>query len=563
MYLDDIIIFSRTAEEHERHVKTVLQVLNSVGMILNLEKCKFFQPEVRFLGHIISKDGSRPDPRRINKILEWPTPRNITELRGFNSLASGYSQYVDWFAEALRPLTDLQKGASAKQSAIAWGDKEEEAFQEVKRLLTSEPILMHPQLGKPFYVDPDASQFVIGAQLLQYFTDDDGVERLHPIAYESKKLTDTEQRYSAQERELLAAKYALDHWRHIIEGSEIIIRSDHESLKTYRTKKLMTKRLTRFMNDIEHYDPLFTWRSEKMQQAADALSRMPGAREEGVPADTPRFFAIEPSTENKAEVQVNGSERHRMKKLEHFHMLQSYLKGKSVADDVLKEVQNDAKGYALKDGELWSLTLNTSVILTAEELKAVIKATHEDLGHYGRRPTLDAVRKHYDVARELWKAGKKVLRLCVPCQLYKKVSNAMDTATIHPYGIRKPFSLWQLDFAGKFITTPRGNRYVITAIEYTTSRAIAWPIKNRSADIAVKLLDDILWTYGKPEEVFTDNGSEFILEEFMAALKRYGIKPKHTSPGHPQTNGKVERWNLELVERLQRISAEKGNKLED
>lgn len=94
-------------------------------------------------------------------------------------------------------------------------------------------------------------------------------------------------------------------------------------------------------------------------------------------------------------------------------------------------------------------------------------------------------------------------------------------------------------------------------------RAIAWPIKSRSADIAVKLLDEIVWTFGKPEQVLADNGAEFVSDEFTTALKRYGIKPKHTSPGHPQTNGKVERWNLELVERLQRISAEKGNKLED
>ena len=119
-------------------------------MILNIEKCKFFQPEVRFLGHIISKDGSRPDPRRINKILEWPTPRNITELRGFTSLASGYSQYVDWFANALHPLTDLQKGSPAKRSAIKWDEREEKAFHEVKRLLTTKPILKHPQLGQPF-----------------------------------------------------------------------------------------------------------------------------------------------------------------------------------------------------------------------------------------------------------------------------------------------------------------------------------------------------------------------------------------------------------------------------
>ena len=104
----------------------------------------------------------------------------------------------------------------------------------------------------------------------QYSVDKDGVERLHPIAYESKKLTETEQHYSSQEHELLAAKYAMDHWRHIVERSEIIIRTDHQSLRVYRTKKDMMKRLTRFMNNIEHYNPLFTYCPEKEHKVADA-----------------------------------------------------------------------------------------------------------------------------------------------------------------------------------------------------------------------------------------------------------------------------------------------------
>src|SRR5205085_8241234 len=153
------------------------------------------------------------------------------------------------------PLTNLLKGSPKKGTPIIWTDKEEEAFQALKKALTSEPVLRHPRIRQPFIIDPDSSQHSIGAVLQQTFRDPDGQIRLHPIAYESKKLTETEQRYSAQERELHAAKYSLNHWRHIVEGSEIHIRTDHASLSVYLQKKPMTRRLGKFMEEIEHYDP--------------------------------------------------------------------------------------------------------------------------------------------------------------------------------------------------------------------------------------------------------------------------------------------------------------------
>ena len=147
------------------------------------------------------------------------------------------------------PLTDLMKGSPKKGAILSdRREREEGAFQALKTALTSEPVLRHPQIGQPFIIDPDSSQFSIGAVLQQYFPDPkSGKDQLHPIAYESKKLTEMESRYPAQERELLAAKYALDRWRHIVEGSDIVIWKDYQSLETYRLKKNITKRLIWFM----------------------------------------------------------------------------------------------------------------------------------------------------------------------------------------------------------------------------------------------------------------------------------------------------------------------------
>ena len=114
------------------------------------------------------------------------------------------------------------------------------------------------------------------------------------------------------------------------------------------------------------------------------------------------------------------------------------------------------------------------------------------------------------------------------------------TAKIHPYGAKKAFELWEIDFVGPLAKTPRGNIYIITAIDYSTSRALAYPLEERSAATAIEILEDIVWTYGKPAEIITDNGEEFRSQEFQAVLKRYDIQHNRTSPGHPQTNGKVE-----------------------
>jgi len=293
VYLDDILIYSKSAEEHEKHVRIVLKALEEAGMILNIKKCSFFTPEVRFLGHIISENGSRPDPRNIEKVINWPTPKNITDVRGFNNLAVQFLRYTPKLAEIAKPLTDLQKGAPPKGAPIVWTDVEDRAFKAMKKAITTQPILKHPDSTKPFYIDSDASQYAIGAVLLQeHYSEAKKKMRMYPLAYESKKLSETEQRYSAQERELLAINYALNHWRHIIEGYEIVVRTDHESLGIFRSKKHQPKRLMRFINEIEHYDPRIIYRPGRLQTVPDALSRRPGNKEEGEPADTERFLEI-------------------------------------------------------------------------------------------------------------------------------------------------------------------------------------------------------------------------------------------------------------------------------
>ena len=263
---------------------------------------------------------------------------------------------------------------------------------------------MHPRIGDDFYVDPDASQIAIGAALLQYFLDPDGKRRLHPVAFESKKLTETEQRYMTQERELLAAKYALDHWRYIIEGSRIFIRSDHESLQSYRTKNPMTKRLVRFIKDIEYFDPKFIYRPGHLQKVPDALSRMPGLKEEGDPADTSHLFEIEQSGSifESAKVVVPRS-------IEFYVKLHDPLKRNIASEESpLYELDTDER--------LWNRQLRTPLIFSSKDLRAIVQLVHKDLGHYRKRVTFHTAKQRSEVATDLsWEEGEKELNSCIPC----------------------------------------------------------------------------------------------------------------------------------------------------
>ena len=207
---------------------------------------------------------------------------------------------------------------------------------------------------------------------------------------------------------------------------------------------------------------------------------MPGLREEGESADTERFYSI---CDLLAAVKDEGSEhspdpkdqvpvRH-AHKVEYYNQLRRYLKNPNVVDDADDDLKQKSANYELRDSVLYNSKLNTPVQLTSKDLIAVIEAVHKDLGHYGKRTTVDVVRARYDVGLDLWKEGEKVLDSCIPCQLYKRPPKVTDNATIYPYGVKGAFQLWEIDFVGCLIKTYAGNRYIITAIDYAMSTAIA------------------------------------------------------------------------------------------
>ncbi|GKV50168.1 hypothetical protein SLEP1_g56881 [Rubroshorea leprosula] len=217
VYFDDILVYSKNEQEHLDHLRQVFEVLREQKLYANLKKCSFLTTSVTFPGYIITAQGIKMDPSKIDAIVSWPTPTSMHDVRSFHGLASFYQRFIKNFSSIVAPITDSLKG-----DKFSWSDKAQQSFEELKRKLTETSVLALPNFDLMFEVDCDASNVGIGAVLSQ-----EG----RPIAFFSEKLNGTKLRYSTYDKEFYAIVRALEHWSHYLLSKEFILHSDHEALK--------------------------------------------------------------------------------------------------------------------------------------------------------------------------------------------------------------------------------------------------------------------------------------------------------------------------------------------
>jgi hypothetical protein len=219
VYLDDILIFSQTWEEHLHHIRQVLQTLRQHKLCANLEKFTFGITQVQYLGYIIDERGVHVDPAKIQVIRDWPAPTTLTELRSFLGLANFYCRFVLGFSHITWPLSQVTKGGAKEK--FFWSESQQKAFGELKHRLCSAPVLTLPDLQQPFEIETDASDYAIGAVLTQHG---------HPVAYHSETLSDTVWKYPTYDKEMYSIVQACRQWKHYILGKETVIHTDHQPL---------------------------------------------------------------------------------------------------------------------------------------------------------------------------------------------------------------------------------------------------------------------------------------------------------------------------------------------
>ena len=258
VYFDDILVYSRSTVEHEKHLQKVCAKLQAEKLFANLNKCAFLRPSITFLGFVISAAGISVDPDKTSAIREWPTPTSSSDVRSFHGLAQFYRRFIRNFSSIAAPLTELLKATSFEWSAPA-----DRAFQQIKLALISAPALHLPDFDKLFDVATDASGSGIGAVLSQ---------ELHPISFFSEKLSEPKTRYSNYDRELYAVIQALKFWRHYLLHREFTLYSDHEALRFLHSQKKLSARHGRSVETLQDYTFSLRHRPGRENKVADALS---------------------------------------------------------------------------------------------------------------------------------------------------------------------------------------------------------------------------------------------------------------------------------------------------
>ncbi|KAL0537104.1 hypothetical protein IC582_026074 [Cucumis melo] len=260
VFIDDILIYSKTEAEHEEHLRIVLQTLRDNKLYAKFSKCEFWLKQVSFLGHVVSKAGVSVDPAKIEAVTDWTRPSTVSEVRSFLGLAGYYRRFVENFSRIATPLTQLTR----KGAPFVWSKACEDSFQNLKQKLVTAPVLTVPDGSGSFVIYSDASKKGLGCVLMQ---------QGKMVAYASRQLKSHEQNYPTHDLELAAVVFALKIWRHYLYGEKIQIFTDHKSLKYFFTQKELNMRQRRWLELVKDYDCEILYHPGKANVVADALNR--------------------------------------------------------------------------------------------------------------------------------------------------------------------------------------------------------------------------------------------------------------------------------------------------
>ncbi|GKV27101.1 hypothetical protein SLEP1_g36308 [Rubroshorea leprosula] len=390
VYFDDILVYSKNGQEHLDHLRQVFEVLREQKLYANLKKCSFITTSVTFLGYIITAQGIKMDPSKIDAIVNWPTPTSMHDVRSFHGLASFYRRFIKNFSSIVAPITDSLKG-----DKFSWSGKAQRSFEELKRKLTKTSVLALPNFDLMFEVDCDASNVGIGAVLSQ-----EG----RPIAFFSEKLNDTKLKYSTYDKEFYAIVRALEHWSHYLFSKEFILHSDHEALKHLNSQQKISHRHAAWSEFLQAYPFLLKYKSGVQNRVADALSRrhalltslqMKVTRFEVIKElyeDDPDFSNIWQATPNQA--------------FQQYHRQQDYL---FKAEFAYNNSSNQATGKCpfevvygmrpLSPLDLAPLPTSRQFSVDAEQRAKEIKKLHEEVREKLQRQTI-RYKAHHDKHRK-------------------------------------------------------------------------------------------------------------------------------------------------------------------
>jgi len=553
-YMDDILVYAGTREEHDHLVKEVLRRLQENGLAVAPEKCVWRAQEVEFLGYVIGRNGIEMAKDKVQAVQDWKTPKSLTEVQSFLGFANFYRRFIRDYSKIARPLTELTK----KTEKWAWNDQAEAAFTELKHRFTSAPILAHFDAQKPVIIETDALDFAIGAILSQR----DEENRLHPVAFHSRKFAPAEINYEIHDKELLAIVDAFKHWRRYCEGAahQVQVFSDHQNLEYFTTTKVLNRRQARWAQELAGINFRIYYRPGTQNGKPDSLSRRWEYRpEKGGVENQPITAVLQEKHLMDRKTQSFICSSARLASLPARKWTEGFLtkvKEEGEKDEAYRQAREkeaapeEAAPEDRKDREVQEengvLYRRNLLWVPKGLIQRVLESEHDTriAGHMGQDKTIELVRWNF-----WWpKMNERIInfvRSCPECQQNK--------ASRHqPYGLSAPLELsyapWQsvaMDFITELPISEECDQLWVV-IDRFTKMAHFLPLKKdgkTAADLAVIFAREIWRHHGLPTDIVSDRDSRFTSEVWREFLQLSGIRPRMSTAFHPQTDGQTERLN--------------------
>jgi transposase InsO family protein len=581
VYLDDLIIFSNSFEQHIERLDMILKRLHEADLKLAPEKCFFFKSKVNFLGHVVSADGISTDPSKIEKIINWPIPQNSDDLRSFLAFAGYYRRFIKNFSNISKPLSELLPPTSMKKCKNKkvvewkWTEGEQNCFDNLKEILSSPPVLAYPDFTLPFELHTDASGKALGAVLYQI---QDGKKRV--IAFASRVLNKSEQNYSAFKLEFLALKWAVtEKFSDYLTANHFTVLTDNNPLTYILTSAKLDATGQRWASALGQYSFDIKYRAGYCNTDADIMSRYPY---ENIKSDDSEHIKLSDQTV-KAICKVINDPYFETLNMFNINLLDIIDEpGQPLAQLEMREIRSAQRNdtlierwrKAVIDNKLPSGYLKNDDLTMKKQFKNfcikrgilfrkfkegnrdieqlvvpytfredILKGLHDDVGHPGQERTMRLLRDRFYWPRMSTDVTKWVNK----CERCLRRKSKVEKSPLINIKSTFPLELVCMDFLS--LEPSKGNfGNILIVTDHYTKFAKAIPTKNQTAKTTAEaLFNEFIVNFGIPLKLHSDQGANFESEVISELCRLTNMRKSHTSPYHPQGNAGPERFNRTLL----------------
>lgn len=507
-YMDDIIVYSKNLEEHFQHIQLLVTAISNSGFKLKLEKCKFAQTEVKYLGHIVGRNFVKPLGDGLRAIKEFPKPRTKKNVRQFLGKVNYYHRFIPNCAVILNPLHNLLR----KDINFVWSKECNDTFEHLKEILCAEPILQIFDHKKEIFIETDASKIGIAAIMKQR----DSNDILMPVAYFSKKISTSQAKRDAIYVETLAIKEAISYWQHMLIGREFKIITDHKPLENLRIRSRPDTPLGQLIVFLSMFNFKIIYRKGSENQQADALSRNPV--------------------------------------LEYFENEEIIRTANLIT---IEEILKDQKEKEIETLKIKNEKDRKRIIISESLGTEIIKRVHKEFGHIGIGTLMNMVKPVYHF-ENMYEKARIICESCNVC-LQNKMRIRKPMGFMGKFGWpEKPYQLMSLDTIGGFAGNNSKKKYLHVLTDQFTKFAWISTSTTQNARDFIKLISKIDHNI---EILMADRYTGINSNDFRDYLKSRNIEFIMTPKNHPASNGAVERLGQTLLNRIRcKFNEKKGTK---